>query len=162
MKQFNRLLTLFLTVATLSFATEYNAQFTPPAGWKEADNKELGPNVKIMVVGAGKNAYPPSINLVVEPFSGTVKDYLTIIKAFNEKNGDRWKSLGDIKTEAGIASLSQVEAKTKWGNERLMHVIVKKDENIYILTAAALQSEFAAFYKDFFNAFRSLSIKSVE
>ncbi len=132
--------------------------FTPPEGWFLADPKALPPNVKVMVVGKGSKDYPPSMNLSIEKFSGTLKQYLKIVKAINENKGDEWKDLGSIRTEAGDASLSQVDTKSKWGTERLMHVIFLKNGTVYILTAAALKEEFPKFYKDFFNSMRSLRI----
>ncbi len=132
--------------------------FTPPTGWVVADPKSLLPNVKIMVVGKGARDYPPSMNLTIERFSGTLKQYLRIVKVINENRGDEWKDLGLIRTEAGDASLSQVDTKSKWGTERLMHVILIKDQTVYILTAAALKEEFPKFYKEFFNSLRSLRI----
>lgn len=132
--------------------------FNPPAGWLLADPKALPSNVKIMVVGKGSTDYPPSLNLTTERFAGTLKDYLKIVKAINDRNGDEWKDLGTIRTEAGEASLSQVDVKSKWGTERLMHVILMNDGTIYILTAAALKEEFPKFYKDFFASMRSLRI----
>jgi|LakMenEpi03Aug12_release.lakeMendotaPanAssembly.Ray.scaffolds.fasta_scaffold01000_19 hypothetical protein len=132
--------------------------FTPPVGWFLADPKALPNNVKIMVVGKGAPGYPPSINLSTEKFSGGLKQYLKIVKNINEKNGDEWKDLGTIRTEAGNASLSQVDIQSKWGTERLMHVILEKNGMIYILTAAAMKSEFPKYYKDFFSSLRSLRI----
>lgn len=130
--------------------------FNPPQGWLLADPKGLPPNVKAMVVGKGNSEYPPSLNLATEEYAGTLKEYLKIIKGINESRGDEWKDLGTIHTEAGSASLSQVESKTRWGTEKLMHAILLKNGTVYILTAAALKDEFPNFYKDFFNAFRSL------
>lgn len=132
--------------------------FTPPQGWYLADPKALPPSVKVMVVGKGTSEYPPSLNLSTEKFSGTLKHYLKIVKALNESKGDEWKDLGTIRTEAGDASLSQVDTKSKWGTERLMHVILEKNGTIYILTAAALKNEFPKYYKEFFNSMRSLQI----
>lgn len=132
--------------------------FQPPANWRLADPAALPPNVKVMVVGRGKGSYPPSLNLMTEHFVGTLKEYLRIVQKKNEKWGDDWKDLGVIRTNAGDASLSQVDTKTKWGTERLMHVIFIKNEQVYVLTAAALKEEFGQYYKDFFNAFRSLKI----
>ncbi len=80
------------------------------------------------------------------------------MKAINDSQGTEWKDLGTIKTEAGDASLSQVDAKTQWGNVRTMHVILLRDGVIYIMTAAATKEEFPKYYKDFFNAMRSLRI----
>lgn len=132
--------------------------FTPPEGWQMADPKALPASVKIMVVGKGEREFPPSINLGTEKYSGTLKQYLKTVKAINDSQGTEWKDLGTIKTEAGDASLSQVDAKTQWGNVRTMHVILLRDGTIYIMTAAATKEEFPKYYKDFFNAMRSLRV----
>lgn len=132
--------------------------FVPPSGWRVADLEALPKNVKIMVVGKGKYEYPPSLNLTTEEFKGSIKDYLKIVKNINEAQKSDWKDLGFLKTEAGEASLSQVDSKTEWGHVRLMHVITVKNGIAYILTAAALKEEFPQFYKDFFNSMKSLKI----
>ncbi len=132
--------------------------FTPPTGWQMADPKALPPSVKIMVVGKGEREFPPSINLGSEKYEGTLKQYLKVVKAINDSHGTEWKDLGTIKTEAGNASLSQVDAKTQWGEVRTMHVIIPIDGAMYILTAAALKDEFPKNYDAFFNAMRSLHV----
>jgi hypothetical protein len=132
--------------------------FTPPTGWYLADSSALPPTVKLMVIGKGKHPFPPSINLATQPYKSTLKQYLKTVKAINESQGTEWKDLGTIRTEAGNASLSQVDRKTEWGEERLMHVILLKNDYIYILTASALKDEFPQFYKDFFAAMRSLRV----
>lgn len=130
--------------------------FTPPAGWRFADQKLK--YVHVMVVGKGDHDFPPSINLGTENYKGTLKEYLKIVKDINDKQGALWKDLGAIRTEAGEASLSQVDIKTNWGEVREMHVILLKNEKVYILTAAALKEEFPKFYKEFFQSLRSLRI----
>lgn len=132
--------------------------FTPPQGWNLVEKKLLPPHVTTMVVGKAPLHFPPSINLSSEPFKGTLKDYLKIVKEMNTAQGYEWKDLGSIRTEAGSASLSQVDTKTQWGNVRLMHVIQIKYGKIYILTASALANEFSIFYKDFFTSMRSLKV----
>lgn len=132
--------------------------FTPPTGWFLADPKALPSNIKIMVVWKGTQEYPPSMNLAYEPYKGTLKEYLRLIDAINKKKGAEWKDLGKIQTEAGEASLSQVDLRSQWGVERQMHVILIKDGTVYILTAAALKDDFSKFYKEFFAAMRSLKI----
>jgi hypothetical protein len=123
-----------------------------------ADPKILPERVKVMVVGQGPSAFPPSMNLSMEPYSGSLKQYLKNVKNRNLAQGYEWKDLGTIRTEAGNASLSQVDTKSEWGTVRLMHVILLKNGTIYILTASALQEEFSQFYKDFFNSMRSLRV----
>ena len=136
------------------------SSFTPPKGWRLADSASLPPTVKVMVVGKGQYPFPPSMNLSTEPYKGTLKQYLKTIKSMNDSQGYEWKDLGMMETQAGPASLSQVDTQTEWGNVRMMHVILLKNERIYILTSSALRDEFSKFYKDFFNAMKSLKLNT--
>jgi len=138
------------------------AAFTPPQGWMTADRSQvdLPPLVKIMVVGKSSSTFPPSMNLTSSPYQGTLKQYLQIVKNRNQQSRNEWKDLGMIKTNAGNASLSQVDSKTQWGDVRQMHVILVKNETVYILTAAALKTEFSLLYQDFFKAMQSLRVSS--
>ena len=135
--------------------------FTPPEGWKTADPKILPPSVKVMVVGPGSKGYPPSINLGIEEYAGTLKEYLKIVKAINDSQNAEWKNLGPIHTEAGKANLSQVDITSSHGAVRLMHVILVKGGKTYIMTAAALRDEFPRFYNEFFKSMRSLRFGDV-
>ena len=134
------------------------AGFTPPKGWRLADEKSLPSTVKVMVIGKSRLPFPPSINLGTEPYKGTLKQYLKIIKAMNDSQGYEWKDLGIIKTESGPASLSQVDTQTEWGDVRMMHAILLKNGHIYILTCSALKEEFSKFYDDFFKSMKTLKI----
>lgn len=134
--------------------------FTPPKGWRMADPKALPSHVKAMVVGSSGKEFPPSINLSIEEYSGTLRDYLRIVKDINQSQGSEWKDLGTISTQAGDASLSQADAITEWGPVRMMHVILSRNGMIYILTAASLKEEFPKFYKIFFESLRSLRINN--
>jgi len=130
--------------------------FTPPEGWKLVDPKNLTPSVKAMVIGKGDHEFPPSINLATEPYALSLNDYLKKVKEVNQADGADWKSLGSIQTQAGEGNLSQVDLPTQWGDVRMMHVILLKNNVIYILTASALKSEFPKFYKSFFSSLQSL------
>lgn len=132
--------------------------FSPPAGWELTDESLLSPRVKMMAIGKGNREYPPSINVAIEDFEGSLKDYLKIVKSINESQGNTWKDLGRIRTQAGNASLSQVDRKTTWGTVKMMHAIIVKSGTAYIMTAASRKDEFSGFYKEFFNAIRSLNI----
>jgi len=114
-----------------------------------------------MVVGKSNTEYPPSMNLGMEPFSGSLDEYLKIVKAINDSQNAEWKSLGTIHTKAGPGNLSQVDMTTSWGSVRLMHVILVKDGQAYILTAAARRDEFPRFYRQFFKSMRSLHFRDV-
>lgn len=134
--------------------------FTPPQGWNVADKSKLPPSVLVMIVGKGAHEMPPSIHLTTEEYKGTLKEYMEIVKQINRSKGNDWKDLGTLNTEAGPASLSQADMKTEWGDVRMMHAILLRDGIVYNLTAASLKSEFSKFYKDFFQALRSLKINS--
>jgi hypothetical protein len=138
---------------------EYIVSFTPPAGWYLADLSSLATtHVKVMVRGQSGSYWPPSMNLSWESFAGTLKDYLKLVKNRNQMKGEEWKDLGSIQTEAGLASLSQVDHQMPWGEMRFMHAILVKDEKAYIITASAPTQDFRLFYKDFFTSMRSLRI----
>jgi hypothetical protein len=135
--------------------------FTPPTGWRIAEKPPETPHVQLMIVGKGHNEYPPSMNLVVEEYNGSLKNYLKKVKAINDSQKSQWKDLGNIRTAAGNASLSQLDFTNEWGNIRMMHVMLVKSGHMYILTAAALKEEFPKYYKEFFSAFRSLTINDL-
>lgn len=140
--------------------------FVPPAGWKFADattlppNAKLSPKIKVTVIGEGQHPVRPMMNLFTEPYSGTLKQYLKMVKSINDAHGNDWKDLGTIKTASGPGSLSQMDNKTEWGLVRVMHVILLRDGQIYILTASALKEEFSNFYKEFFASMKSLHISN--
>lgn len=145
-------------------AEEMNAPgtvyFAPPPGWHYAQPENLNPNIRALVVGKGKGSVPPSINLTIEPYKGTLKEYLKIVKEINSSKGNAWKDLGKIKTASGQGSLSQLDKKMLGEDMRMLHTIIAKNEKVYILTAAALKVEFSSFYKQFFDAMSSLQINS--
>lgn len=130
--------------------------FQPPKGWNMAETEELPDHVQVMVIGKGLQEFPPSLNLSMEEYEGTLADYLSIVKEINDANGSEWKDLGSIDTAAGPANLSQADATTQWGPVRMMHVILVKDGMVYILTGASLAKEFPQYYRDFFESFKSL------
>lgn len=152
-----RILILFvLVLQTLNASTQ--AAFTPPEGWQNGNSANLPKHVKLLIVGKGFHEMPPSISLGYETFQGSLKDYLKIVKNINDSQGDEWKDLGTIQTEAGIASLSQVTLKTEWGQLKQMHIIYLDEGIIYIVTASALKEEFPQFYSSFFDALKSFRL----
>jgi len=138
----------------------FKVMFTPPSGWRLADKDSLSKHVMLMVVGKGTHDFPPSMNLGYDPYQGDLKDYLKIVKEINSSQGCTLKDLGTIKTDAGVASLSQFDEKTEWGEVRQMHAILLRDGVAYILTACALKDEFPSFYQDFFKSMQSLRFEA--
>lgn len=134
--------------------------FIPPAGWKMADAESLSPNVKALVIAPVDALLPPSINIATEKYPGTVKEYLKLVKSIAENRGSHWRDLGPFDTKAGKGQLSQLDCPSKWGDMRMMHLILKNEGIIYIITVAALKEDFSVYYKEFFNALSSLQIEN--
>jgi len=132
--------------------------FTPPEGWGAVDPQSLGLSeiIKAMVIGKGKHEFPPSMNLAIHPYGGTIKDYLKEVKKENDAIRADFKDLGNIQVQAGDARLCQVDFKTKYGEVREMHLFLLKEGTMFVLTAGALKEEFPKFYNDFFSSMRSL------
>lgn len=130
--------------------------FTPPQGWQEADTKLISPHVKLMFVGKGKGIFPPSINLGMEAYSGTMRQRLKAIKAANEIQKCHWLDLGKLQTPAGEGYLFQEDTQTQFGEMRMMHLLLLSDGTFYMMTAAAAKNEFPSYYKAFYDSMRSL------
>lgn len=145
------------TLAGEAAKKEKAITFVPPQGWLMAEPKELPPGVKIMFVGKGKGVFPPSINLGTESYRGSLEQYIKTIEAINRSQGARWNALGSLSTPAGKGCLYQEESHTKWGEVRMIHLILYADGTIFILTAAAAKEEFATHYKSFLAAMSSLA-----
>lgn len=144
---------------TVSSSITEIVTFNPPLGWKAPEKLDPRyPSVKLQVVGKSSSVYPPNMSLSMQPYEGSLKNYLQMIKFKEKKNGNELKDLGSIKTEAGNGNLSQVDTKGQFGDVRFMRVILLKNSTIYIVTASALTKEFPLYYKEFFSAMQSLKI----
>lgn len=149
-------LLLLTSILTPCSGAEEALLFDPPNGWHQAENPDNSPYLKLFIVGTGKKGYPPSINICIEPFRGTLQDYMKLVQKINKEEGGVWKDLGAFETPAGKGDLSQLDVQTQFGLLRMLHFILVANEHAYIFTATARREEFAANYKDFFASLRSL------
>lgn len=152
-------------IASLEKAAEYSQSslcfFTPPAGWDIADPRSLSPRVKIAFLKSTSNGFCPSINLAVEETSVSLNEYLKAVKMIHEQDrSNHWRALGKVKTNAGLAQLTEIDSKTEWGAIRILQLIFLKDGQAYVITASALREEFSNYYKEIQSAFRSLTLSS--
>jgi len=151
------LTTVLVTVLLFpSLRGEEVVQFTPPVGWKMADRTSLPLHVQAMVVGPGKSSFPPSINLSIEPYDKSLSEYLKIVRSFNDAKRASSLDLGELETSAGKGRLIQVDDLDQWGKVRYLHLFLKRGENVYILTGAALQEEFPVLNSLFLSSLSSL------
>jgi hypothetical protein len=135
--------------------------FTPPQGWEIADPKKLSSRVKIAFLTNTGKGFCPSLNLAIEKTSSSLTDYLKAVRSIHEQDrSNQWRALGKVRTEAGLAQLTEIDTNTEWGPARMLQLILLKDNHAYILTAAALREEFSNYYKEFQSAFRSMTLSS--
>jgi hypothetical protein len=133
--------------------------FMPPKNWLMADPKTLPPRVKISFLSKISSGYCPSINLATEKVKLSLKEYLQAIKKIHEADPEsRWREIGKIRTQAGVAALTEFDTQCEWGPVRLIQMILIQDNTAYILTGSALKEEFSKHYADFEIAFRSFHV----
>jgi len=135
--------------------------FTPPPEWEIAFPNSLAPHVKIIFTKPKTLGFHPSINLSIEPTSASLEEYLKVIKEIHEQDRDKeWGLLGKMQTQAGLAQLTQINTTSEFGAVRILQLILIKQGNAYILTAAALKKEFSLYYSLFHKALRSLTLST--
>ncbi len=135
--------------------------FVPPENWEIADPKTLSPKVQIAFLTKSVKGFCPSINLAIEETDASLNDYLKAVKAIHEQDrNNQWRSLGKVRTAAGLGQLTEVDTKTEWGAVRILQLILIKDKHAYVLTAAALKEEMSNYYKEIQSAFRSFTISN--
>lgn len=132
--------------------------FAPPADWEIADPKMPSKRAVVSFVDKNKNRFCPSMNLTHEKVSVPVKEYLSIIEKNFKAKKQKWRHLGQIKTQSGMAELTQIEAKTKYGEARIFQAILYKGEDIFILTASALKKDFGRHAPSLEKAIRSMRV----
>lgn len=135
--------------------------FTPPQGWEIADPKSLSPRVKMAFFKNTKKGFCPSINLAIEETPVSLTEYLKAVRTIHEQDRSNcWRALGKVRTAAGLAQLTEIDASTEWGPIRILQLILLKDGSAYVITAAALKEEFSNYYKEIQSAFRTLTLSS--
>ncbi len=134
--------------------------FHPPTGWEIAETRKGVSQVKMAFVKkAKKEGFCPSLNLAVENVEGTLNEYLNDVKAIHEQDRkNHWRKLGKVHTPAGDAQLTEIDTFSHLGSVRMLQLILLKEGRAYILTAAALKKDFCSYYRDFQEAFHSLTI----
>jgi len=151
-------------VSSFGFAEELTDSpltcfFCPPQNWEMANPSTLSPRVKIAFMKPTLSGFCPSINLSIESTSVSLPEYIKAVKSIHEQDrNNHWRALGKVHTEAGVAQLTQIDTPSEWGTIRMLQLIFLKEGSAYLLTAAALKSEFSKFYKEIQTSFRSLTL----
>ncbi|GEM_PF-393384 len=135
--------------------------FTPPPGWEIADPRSHSSRVKMAFLKSSHSGFCPSINLAVEKTDVSLSEYLKAVKIIHERDrSNHWRALGKVKTNAGLAQLTEIDSKTEWGPVRILQLIFLKDGYAYVVTASALRDNFSNYYKEIQTAFRSLTLST--
>jgi len=136
--------------------------FHPPKGWEITDMRTASSKVKMAFIKkTKKEGFCPSLNLAIENVEGTLNEYLNDVKAIYEQDRkNHWRKLGKVRTNAGDAQLTEIDMLSPLGSVRMLQLILIKERQAYIITAAALKNDFCSYYRDFQEAFHSLTVTS--
>lgn len=134
--------------------------FVPPEKWECADPKNLSPNVEAGFFGKAINSFPPNINIATEEIGDlSLKEYLKIVKAIHEKNGENeWRDLGPFKTAGGLGHLTEITMQNQYGKIKMLQFILVSHKTAFVITGAAQKEEFAQFRNPIVKAIRSFTI----
>lgn len=125
------------------------------------DAKALSPKVVVGFVKKSKAGFCPSMNLSIEQVDLPLHKYIQEVKKLHEKDRTtRWRDLGSIKTESGLGRLTEIDSKSKWGDVRMLQMILVKEGKAYILTTAAPKEDFATFYPEIKKSISSFVLAS--
>lgn len=142
----------------LSLILAVHCLFSPPDGWEIADPQTPSNRVLVGFINKKKTGFSPSMNLTYEKVTIPTQEYLEIVQENCRSKKQTTKLLGMIETKAGKAHLLEIETQTKFGPVRLMQALLRKEEDLYILTAATLKKDFAAHAKTINEAFQSMTL----
>ncbi len=137
--------------------------FIPPPNWELVDSSKLAPSVVISFLHPSKKEFPPSINLAKEKTTLSLSNYVKAVQKMYESDpSNRWRNLGNLQIKAGKGILTSIEKLTPFGNARIFQFFFLEKETVHILTAAALQKDFATHQKTFLECFASFSLEPTE
>lgn len=140
---------------------EVVCSFVPPKGWEHVEGQEMPQDVRVVVRGSGKGALPPSMNLAIEKVACTQEEYVRVAQKLHQADPQAsWSDLGTLQTSSGRANLWQIDIKTQWGEVRVLQAMRVAHGQAFVLSAAALKSEFPTFSKELLAALRTLSIST--
>jgi hypothetical protein len=141
--QFNRiLLTLFCAVFTLDAA----AADYPYYGWRLADLDALvakQPQNVLRVAFDESDGFTANINIQIQQFSGTMKEYIEVShRGFDKLFDQKWSTVSeDQKGEKEC--LVEIAGAIKGREYHFYARAAKLEEKVYLITATALQSQWA-------------------
>ena len=133
--------------------------FTPPKDWKALEDKQG----HVSFVTPELKQIRPSINLVTEPYTGTLDDYVLAVQKVHESNKkNTYTTLGSLETSAGLAHISQIDTKNGFITMRTLQCILTKNGKAMIITATAPLPSYDAYHNTFLTAFRTLTFDEKE
>lgn len=142
----------------LSLFLALHCLFTPPDGWEIADPKTPAQRPIIGFVDKTRSGFRPSLHLTHEKTSLPMKEYLEVVKKNSLQKKRSWKELGTIETKSGKATMIEVEISTQFGKTRLLQALLRREEDLFILTAGATKKEFGKYATKIERAFSSMEL----
>lgn len=130
---------LILISLTSLFGAEFI--FTPPQGWELVAAKNQSPYV-LATFRAKQTAYPPSVTLTSEPYTGSPRTYVDIVTKKFRETANTVRSLGTQQTKAGTGYIIQVETNTPNGPFITLNTLYFTNGKAYTLSYGATKKAF--------------------
>jgi hypothetical protein len=156
-----RFFLFFLFPLTLLCSETLIPIFHPPSGWECAFPENRSPCIQIGFLGKGSGSFRPSLNLAIEEIDKTLAQYVKAVKEIHlAEKGVVWRDLGKFMTLSGEGRLTEIEKTSPFGSIKIQQMIFVSGERAYILTGAAMKSDFLTIQETFLKTFQSLQLTS--
>lgn len=154
-----RILISLLFVASLAcYAKEAFVEL--PQSFMQVERKHKKPSVLKNYLYKEKTGFSPSFNICRETISVKEAEYIKAVKNNLLSHAEYTiTELPKLKTKAGKAYFFQIDKKDKWGDVRLLQLILCKKNEVYVITSCALKKDYDKFEDTFIKAFKSFSLK---
>lgn len=149
------LVVVLLSNMSLILLTLY-CLFSPPSDWEMTDPKTPSKHVLVSFLDKSKSGFCPSLNLTHEKVTIPMQDYLAIVQKNCQIKKQTWRLLGTVETQSGKAQLVDIESPSAFGTLRILQAILRKKEDVFILTAGVLKKDFEKYAQKIQASFRSL------
>jgi len=132
--------------------------FQPPDGWELSNPKTPSQHSICGFLDTSRSGFCPSLHLTYEKTSCSIEKYLEVVSNTAKSKRQKWRRMGTVKTQSGLAHLAEIEVCHSLGKVCLLQAILPADGEVHILTAGALKRDLAKCAPIFHKAFQSMRV----
>ncbi|NGX34472.1 MAG: hypothetical protein K1060chlam1_00825 [Candidatus Anoxychlamydiales bacterium] len=150
---------IFTLISINLIAEEKTAFFIPPKDWVIINPKTYTPYMKAAFTKNEKAICRPTMNFSIQETDFTLDEYTNEAKRAHEIDPNiTYTILGNIDFKESKATLSEVSKTANSIDYKILQLILVKEKNAYILTAACKKEDRIDYYPIFINSFKSFEL----